>query len=93
MSEGPSAELTAKLAELSQRFASRAGDERAAIEQALVNGDRAAIARRAHTLAGNAGMFGQPDIGTAALELEEAAESGGELEPAACRLLDLLAAL
>lgn len=93
MSERPSAALAAKLAELSQRFASRAADERAAIEQALADGDRAAIARRAHTLAGNAGMFGHPEIGAAALELEEAAETGGELEPAANRLLGRLAAL
>lgn len=93
MSEGPSAVLAAKLADLSQRFASRAADERAAIEQALAVNDRTAITRRAHALAGNAGMFGYPDIGAAALELEEAAESGSELQPAAVRLLQLLSAL
>ena len=93
MTEGPSAALAAKLAELSQRFANRAVEELAAIEQALADGDRAALARRAHTLAGNAGMFGQPEIGAAALELEELAETGGEVGPAASRLLELLAAL
>ena len=93
MSEGPSAALAAKLAELSQRFASRAAKERAAIEQAIAEVDRAEIARRAHMLAGNAGMFGQPEIGAAALELEELAETGGEIEPAANRLLELLSAL
>ena len=93
MSEASPTVLAAKLAELSQRFASRAADERRAIEQALAEGDRGTVAQRAHKLAGNAGMFGQPKIGAAALELEEAAESGGELEPAASRLIGLLAAL
>lgn len=93
MSEGSSSALAAKLAELSQRFVDRAADERAAIEQGLADGDRPAIAWRAHTLAGNAGMFGHPDISAAALALEEAAENGGELEPLASRLLRLLAAL
>lgn len=93
MSEVSSDALAAKLAELSQRFASRAVDEHVAIKRALDNGDRTAIAQRAHTLAGNAGMFGQTEIGAAALALEEAAETGNELELAASRLLGLLAAL
>ena len=81
------------MAELTARFAARAQSEHTAIEQALATGDRKAVVQRAHTLAGNAGMFGQPELGAAALELEEAAENGEDMAPAGSRLLALLAAL
>lgn len=85
--------LAAKLAELSQRFRLRAADEHRAIAGALADGDRATIAERAHKLAGNAGMFGHPEITEAALELENAAESDADMSAPAKRLLGLLAAL
>lgn len=93
MIDAPAAAFVKKMAELSRRFTSRAADERVALERALANGDRAAILQLAHKLAGNAGMFGQPEIGAAAFALEEAAETGAELEPAASQLLELLSAL
>ena len=85
--------LTAKLAELSARFRERAGCEREIIEEALARGDRAVLAERAHKLAGNAGMFGEAEIGAAALEMEEAAETGADVVEPAKRLVALLDAL
>ncbi|MFN6936793.1 MAG: Hpt domain-containing protein [Tsuneonella sp.] len=93
MSDAPPVALAAKLAELSQRFVTRAADERAVLERAIADNNRVEIAHLAHKLAGNAGMFGQPEIGAAAFALEEAAETDTELGPAAGRLLSLLAAL
>jgi HPt (histidine-containing phosphotransfer) domain-containing protein len=85
--------LKAKLAELERRFVEQAGEHRQAIAGAVAAGNRQELAERAHKLAGIAGMFGQPDIGAAALALEETAESGSDPQPAAARLIDLLGAL
>lgn len=85
--------LAAKLAELTARFRNGAGAERVAIARAVADGDRSTVASRAHKLAGNAGMFGEAEIGEAALELEEAAETGKDLRGPADRLLALLSAL
>lgn len=83
--------LEAKMAELAARFAGRAGEERAALVQALANGDRSALRDRAHKLAGIAAMFGFPAIGEAALALELAAENGEDLETPT-KALDVLLA-
>ena len=85
--------LDAKLAELGARFDARAGDERTSLADALAAGDRAAIAQQAHRLAGIAGMFGREEVGTAALDLEAAAEAGADMADAAARLDGLLASL
>lgn len=86
-------ELEAKMAELAARFDARAPEERAALRAAVAKDDRAAVAARAHKLAGIAGMFGRPEIGAAALNLEEVAESDADMTQAADRLDALLAAL
>ena len=83
----------AKIAELAARFCERAATERLAIADALADEDRTRIADLAHKLAGNAGMFGYPEIGEAALQLEEAAEGGSDMTNSAERLLALLRAL
>lgn len=85
--------LAARLAELTARFRARAAEERAELSRALGEDDRATVAERAHKLAGNAGMFGEAELGAAALELEEAAETGTDMREAGERLLALLAAL
>lgn len=85
--------LAAKLAELSARFRQRASEDCAALAEAVAADDRPAVAERAHKLAGNAGMFGYAGIGAAALELELAAETKGDMRAPAERLLALLAAL
>lgn len=85
--------LAAMLAELSARFRERAPAARAAMTSALDGNDRAAVVDIAHKLAGSAGMFGHPEIGLAAAELEEAARSGADMDGAARRLLALLAQL
>ena len=82
--------LEAKLAELSSRFADRLPEERAAIANAIEIGDRRALIDRAHKLAGIAGMFGRPDIGAAALELEQSAMADADFSEEASQLLDLL---
>ncbi len=85
--------LTDKMAELSARFAQRAGAERAALAADLAAGNRADVQFRAHKLAGLGAMFGHPAIGEAALALEAAAEHGRDMAPAAARLDALLADL
>ena len=85
--------LNAKLAELERRFIGQAGEHRRAIAGAVAAGNRQELAERAHKLAGIAGMFGQTDIGAAALALEAAIDGGIDPHPAATRLIDLLRAL
>jgi HPt (histidine-containing phosphotransfer) domain-containing protein len=86
-------DLEIRMAQLSARFAARAADERAALNQRVTAGDRAGVQDRAHKLAGIAAMFGHPDVGEAALALELAAEAGDPIGPAAARLDTLLAAI
>lgn len=52
-------------------FVARLGDERAAFLAAHKAQDWPAIMHRAHKLAGLAGMLGAPEVGEAALQLEE----------------------
>jgi HPt (histidine-containing phosphotransfer) domain-containing protein len=85
--------LSAKLSELTARFRERAIGDRDVIASALARGDRLTLAKRAHKLAGNAGMFGHTEIGQAALDLERLAEAGDDIESASQRLLTLLTAL
>lgn len=85
--------IESKMAELAARFASRAAQERKVICEAIVAGDRAIVAERAHKLAGLAGMMGHPEITTSALALEAAVEAGRTLEGEGQNLLDLLAAV
>ncbi len=79
------------MAELADRFASRATEERATISEALQSGNREALRDRSHKLAGIAAMFGFPAIGEAALALEMAAENGDDVH-APAQLLDALLA-
>lgn len=57
---------------LRARFAERAVVDRAALCAAWEAGDRDALLRTAHSLAGNAGLFGHPGLSEAARLLEEA---------------------
>lgn len=83
-------ELEGKIAALATRFAARMPEERSAIATALSAGDRETLIDRAHKLAGIAGMFGRPEIGAAALELEQRLLAGGDHREEAARLLDIL---
>jgi HPt (histidine-containing phosphotransfer) domain-containing protein len=85
--------LEGKLAELAARFAARAPLEREALAAALAAGDTATLIDRAHKLAGIAGMVGHPEVGAAALDLEEAVRAGGDGSAEGERLLGLLAAI
>lgn len=57
---------------LRARFAERAVVDRAALCAAWEADDRDALLRTAHSLAGNAGLFGHPRLSEAARLLEEA---------------------
>lgn len=83
--------LDAKVAELAAVFAARAGEERAWLGKALETADIETLRDRAHKLAGIAGMFGFPEVGEAALQLELAAESGRDVRGEAAVLDALLA--
>ena len=85
--------LEEKLAELSARFAARAGPEAEALGQAIVADDRDEVISRAHKLAGVAALMGQPKIGAAALNLEETALDGKDYRKLGERLCAMLAEL
>lgn len=70
---------------LRQKFAQRLATEGAEF-RALI-GDRGRIIDRAHKLAGIAGMLGAPEVGAAALALEEAAQAGGHYDAEMTALL------
>lgn len=65
-----------QMALLRERFHARANTDRAAILMALDAGDRAALLRLAHGLAGVAGIFGYADVSAKAAAVEEAVEVG-----------------
>jgi HPt (histidine-containing phosphotransfer) domain-containing protein len=79
-----------RMAKLKLRFATRLEAEQSLLEQALASGDRAELKRLAHGLSGSAGIFGHPDSGTAAHDLEAAADGGEPLQEAAEALLKLM---
>ena len=82
--------LDAKMAELRTRLADRFAEDRRVFAQLVEVDDREAIVDRAHRLAGIAGMLGAPDVGAAALALEDAARTDGTFAEEARRLLALL---
>lgn len=74
-----------RLAVFRQRFLSRAVEDASALRQALAEDDWNALRRRAHNLAGNAGLFGFADVGLDARRLEEAIdEDEGDEVVGAC---------
>jgi HPt (histidine-containing phosphotransfer) domain-containing protein len=79
------------LAPLRQRFLERARVEAGVIEQALAEGDHAALETTAHSLAGSAGLFGFSDIGRAASEIDSLYASGDQ--PSEAQVRALLAAM
>ena len=82
--------FTAKMAELSARFAARAMAECDALEAAIASGSREDVRQLAHRLSGVAAMFGHPQVGLAASALEEAAESDMPMDTPAATLRALL---
>jgi HPt (histidine-containing phosphotransfer) domain-containing protein len=90
------AEIDARLAAIAERFAAQAGETADAIGAAMAAGNRAELARLAHSLAGRAGMFGYGAIGDAARAVEEAVDgdaSGKAIAKMTGDLLDRLADL
>ena len=77
---------------LRQKFLARLAEEHAAFCALSEAADREGIIARAHKLAGIAGMLGAPQIGEAALLLEETARSGDDYAAPCAALIDALAA-
>ena len=65
-----------KMAELRQRFVARCPAWLEDLGAALDACDDQAVAALAHRIAGNAGMFGYPELSEVAAELENAAIDG-----------------
>lgn len=82
-----------KIAELSARFAAKAGEQRESLAAAQARGDLTDLRDQAHKIAGIAGMFGQDEIGAAAFVLESALEAGTRHAEHLVRLQELLTAL
>jgi HPt (histidine-containing phosphotransfer) domain-containing protein len=86
-------DFDARMAGLRSRFRERAASSATGLRAALAAGDLAEVVRLAHVLAGSGGLFGYPELGAAASEVEVAAESGDRpalvrLMPELVRLLD-----
>lgn len=79
----------AELATLIERFADGLPEHVTAMNRALAGQDVDQVALLAHQLAGAAGSYGFPAIGTAAQELERIANIRGEVEEALAALADL----
>lgn len=78
------------LAPLRAKFAGRLAGEVEVLRTAWARRDRDTVIDRAHNLAGLAGMVGAPEVGEAALQLEETARSGADY---ASQLFQLIAAI
>lgn len=86
-------EFERRMDALRSRFVERAATDAAALRSAWAERDAEAVRRIAHSLAGNAGMFGHPRLSEAASALEEAltpAASEDELEPRLEAVLQLI---
>ena len=86
-------EFELRLQQLRDRFMERASQERRSLAEALQVPDRETLRRIAHSLAGNGGIFGFPEISAAGLRLEDALDAEADWEEI-CRLgkalIDLL---
>ncbi|MET0181158.1 MAG: Hpt domain-containing protein [Novosphingobium sp.] len=89
-------EFDDRMAALRERFGARCAERGEQLAAALADGDREAVVRIAHDLAGSAGMFGCPELSRAAQRLEEAARAvdlpGDELKDCAESVLQAVRA-
>ncbi len=76
-----------RLSLLRARFLERARSDAEALAAALQSGDIATISRLAHGIAGNAGLFGFPDVSAEASSLEYAIEEAEPMWPDRTRAL------
>lgn len=85
--------LNDRLAELRAGFVVRSREDRQTLIRSRREGDLATMRRVAHSLAGNGGIFGFPEISEVARQLETALEAG-QVPDAICKGLEArLAAL
>ncbi|GAA0735232.1 Hpt domain-containing protein [Sphingomonas japonica] len=69
-------EFEARMEALRSRFRDRAVSESERLTAALIAGDRSELRRACHSLTGNAGMFGFPELSRQAALTESAIEDG-----------------
>lgn len=67
-----------RMAALRQRFIARAADEAVEVESLIAATNWSGLRDLAHGLAGRAGMFGFPEVGERARQLEEAIDARAE---------------
>lgn len=79
-----------RMAQLRARFIVRAREDRNALREGGGAGDRARLREIAHSLAGNGGIFGFPEISAAASAIEDALDEDAPAETLdrLCRQLD-----
>lgn len=79
-----------RMTQLRARFVARAREDRSALQEVARRGDRARLREIAHSLAGNGGIFGFPEISAAASAVEDALDEDapGEALDRLCRQLD-----
>ncbi len=68
--------LDDKMAALRQRFVASAADQARQLDSLLAAGDLAGVRALAHSLAGRSGLFGFPELGEIAREVDEADSAG-----------------
>jgi HPt (histidine-containing phosphotransfer) domain-containing protein len=96
VSDASLSDMDARMAQLRERFRTRAADDRERIAAALDAGDLREIHRLAHALSGSAGVFGFPQVSEDAAAVENAideARPAGEIGALCAQLLRRLAAV
>lgn len=86
-------DIDARMAALSARFAAQLAETTAIIEACLARRAWAELTAPCHSLAGRAGMFGQPALGDAARSVEEAIDEDAPPEEIERLTEDLLGCL
>lgn len=82
-----------RFAELRAKFAERSLSDRDRLKAAFDHNDREGLKQIAHSLAGNGGLFGYPQVSAAGLALEEAIDNGVDGEALGAAVRNLVAEL
>ena len=86
-------DFAGRMGALRERFVASAAGEADTLAEAGASGRWSEVRAIAHGLAGRAGMFGFPEVGAAALALEEGIEAGADPRGPLSALIAMLRAL